>query len=172
MVEQTGQPYLFTNDNPLNSTDPLGLCVRAGKGRCLVASGSKKAPKKGRAPGKSAKSKSTIGNVFLSISTATANGGLFLDVTGAGAASTGVGLEPGVELWSAGFVLNSISTGTGCAAGIFNGETLAQAVKNCGNDVTIQIVTESRASGSLLQELGKWYGDVQTAVWDLHRLPN
>jgi len=24
MVDQTGQPYVFTNDNPLNSTDPLG----------------------------------------------------------------------------------------------------------------------------------------------------
>jgi uncharacterized protein RhaS with RHS repeats len=25
MVDQTGQPYVFVNDNPLNSTDPLGL---------------------------------------------------------------------------------------------------------------------------------------------------
>lgn len=26
LVAQTGQPYVFTNDNPLNGTDPLGLC--------------------------------------------------------------------------------------------------------------------------------------------------
>ena len=25
-VTFTGQPYVFTNDNPLNATDPLGLC--------------------------------------------------------------------------------------------------------------------------------------------------
>jgi hypothetical protein len=25
VVDQTGQPYVFTNDNPLNATDPLGL---------------------------------------------------------------------------------------------------------------------------------------------------
>jgi hypothetical protein len=25
MVGETGQPYLFTNDNPLNATDPMGL---------------------------------------------------------------------------------------------------------------------------------------------------
>jgi hypothetical protein len=25
-VAQTNQPYVFTNDNPLNATDPLGLC--------------------------------------------------------------------------------------------------------------------------------------------------
>ncbi len=25
-VAQTDQPYVFTNDNPLNATDPLGLC--------------------------------------------------------------------------------------------------------------------------------------------------
>jgi len=26
MVQTTGQPYVFTNDNPLNATDPLGQC--------------------------------------------------------------------------------------------------------------------------------------------------
>jgi hypothetical protein len=26
VVAQTNQPYAFTNDNPLNATDPLGLC--------------------------------------------------------------------------------------------------------------------------------------------------
>jgi hypothetical protein len=25
LVDETGQPYVFTNDNPLNETDPLGL---------------------------------------------------------------------------------------------------------------------------------------------------
>jgi hypothetical protein len=25
LVDQTGQPYVFTNDNPLNATDPLGM---------------------------------------------------------------------------------------------------------------------------------------------------
>jgi hypothetical protein len=29
LVDQTGQPYVFTNDNPLNSTDPLGLAGTA-----------------------------------------------------------------------------------------------------------------------------------------------
>jgi RHS repeat-associated protein len=27
-VAETGQPYSFTGDNPLNATDPLGLCVK------------------------------------------------------------------------------------------------------------------------------------------------
>ena len=26
-VADTNQPYVFTNDNPLNATDPLGLCL-------------------------------------------------------------------------------------------------------------------------------------------------
>jgi hypothetical protein len=26
MVQETDQPYVFVNDNPLNGTDPLGLC--------------------------------------------------------------------------------------------------------------------------------------------------
>jgi RHS repeat-associated protein len=28
LVDQTNQPYLFVNDNPLNTADPLGLCGR------------------------------------------------------------------------------------------------------------------------------------------------
>jgi RHS repeat-associated protein len=28
LVSQTGQPYAFTGDDPLNATDPLGLCPR------------------------------------------------------------------------------------------------------------------------------------------------
>ena len=31
MVDQTDQPYVFTNDNPLNSSDPLGLIPYLGK---------------------------------------------------------------------------------------------------------------------------------------------
>jgi RHS repeat-associated protein len=36
-VATTNQPYVFTNDNPLNSTDPLGLCNRDSHGRCMVS---------------------------------------------------------------------------------------------------------------------------------------
>ncbi len=45
MVEQTNQPYAFVNDNPLNSTDPLGLCNRTPRGRCHKAPAPKPAPK-------------------------------------------------------------------------------------------------------------------------------
>src|SRR5487761_2075767 len=184
MVNLTGQPYAFVNDNPLNVTDPLGLkgwyCIggqshyfignkyRAATGRCGTAA--KRNPV--ASPPKATKSGSTIGNVFQSVSNATANAGLVLDVTGSGAASTGVGLEPGQDFWGAGLVANSISTGTGCVAGAFNDQTLGEAAAGCGRDIAIQYVTESNASGSLLREIGKWYGDVRTAIWDLHNLPN
>jgi hypothetical protein len=36
-VTRTNQPYVFTNDNPLNAEDPLGLCIRDAKGDCTTA---------------------------------------------------------------------------------------------------------------------------------------
>jgi hypothetical protein len=36
MVDETGQPYAYTGDDPVNSTDPLGLCSTSG-GTFLVS---------------------------------------------------------------------------------------------------------------------------------------
>jgi acyl-CoA synthetase (AMP-forming)/AMP-acid ligase II len=36
MVDATGQPYAYTGDNPVNATDPLGLCSTSG-GTFLVS---------------------------------------------------------------------------------------------------------------------------------------
>jgi len=52
LVDQTGQPYVFTNDNPLNSTDPLGLVwwqegignVAGGIPRCFGVDGVGRSP--------------------------------------------------------------------------------------------------------------------------------
>lgn len=43
---------------------------------------------------------------------------------------------------------------------------------NGGQSVMIQVTTTSNVSGSLLYEVGKWYGDLTTAVWDLSEIPN
>ena len=37
MVDQTGQPFVFANDNPLNATDPLGLYDCSGKSPSHIA---------------------------------------------------------------------------------------------------------------------------------------
>jgi hypothetical protein len=49
-VQMTDQSYAFTNDDPLNGTDPLGLCIRVLNGGCVPtpvaqASKSKAKPK-------------------------------------------------------------------------------------------------------------------------------
>jgi RHS repeat-associated protein len=44
-VQSTDQPYVFTNDNPLNSEDPLGLCALKPGGGCYVVTAPKPKPK-------------------------------------------------------------------------------------------------------------------------------
>jgi hypothetical protein len=33
MVQETGQPYAYTGDDPVNGVDPLGLCTIPGEGQ-------------------------------------------------------------------------------------------------------------------------------------------
>jgi hypothetical protein len=37
MVSQTDQPYVFTNDSPLNATDPLGLSIGGANGESCIS---------------------------------------------------------------------------------------------------------------------------------------
>ena len=55
-MSETGQPYAFTEDDPLNETDPLGLIIPGGPGGCPgpnAACSAKTGPTSSAAPGRS-----------------------------------------------------------------------------------------------------------------------
>jgi RHS repeat-associated protein len=60
-VSQTDQPYVFTNDSPLNATDPLGL-FRAGIGGQLCGGGAHPTCNTGNTPGPTTVRQSSCGD--------------------------------------------------------------------------------------------------------------
>ena len=60
-VSQTDQPYVFTNDSPLNATDPLGL-FRAGIGGQLCGGGAHPICNTGNTPGPTTVKQSSCGD--------------------------------------------------------------------------------------------------------------
>ena len=148
------------------------MCIRIAHFRCVVAPARRHGPKPSPKPISTNKpGGTTVGNVFEEISQGSANVGLGLDFVAGVEASTGIGLEPAVETFGLSSVVNTASTVTGCAADYFNGGAIRSVVAGCGEQVAVQFATESKAGGGLVHEVGKWYGDVTTAIWDLHRLP-
>ena len=71
MVDTTGQPYVFVNDNPLNATDPIGLCFL---GLCHVVNAVKDVGKVAVKVGKAALNNSLVRGVMIGIAITVACG--------------------------------------------------------------------------------------------------
>ena len=92
-------------------------------------------------------------------------------MTGVSEATSGVAIEAVPETLGLGLAANTGSTILGCAGDFFNEDTFAGFGRACGSEVTLQVVSEGHVGGGVYSEIARWYGDVNTAVWDLHNLP-
>jgi len=192
-VQATDQPYVFTNDDPLNSVDPLGLYLSSGTGQSafiiqktsdgktktttIVASGSKSV-KIATVTSSSARSSTTsggsssnpIGDALSWLGNGFANIGLGLDITSEGEATSIVGVELAPETFGLGLIANTGATASDCLAGAFNDNSYSAAAVGCAGDVGTQYLSESHVSSPLVHETLKLYGDVRTSINDLRTL--
>jgi RHS repeat-associated protein len=179
-VALTDQPYVFTNDNPLNATDPLGLkgwyCMNGtshyfegnkygamGTGKCVIPSASPTPVVKSSSPSRStAKSGSSTGRVLQTISNVSGTIGLASDAATLADTSTVVLIPADAATVTVTVVTDGVSTATGCAAGFYNDGIGTTATADCINQVAVFSFSDGLLSSS---GVAKAYGDGQT-LWN------
>jgi hypothetical protein len=133
LVAETGQPYAFTGDDPLNATDPLGLfCIfgHVSSKKNSGCRGSAEVKKAVKVVKKAAKATAKfvvkhkvgeleIGGAILTVGAAVVTGGSSLAVEGAVDAAVEGGAEVGAE--EAASASSSLATGLNAASTVVNG---------------------------------------------------
>ena len=170
-VADTGQPYVFADDNPLNSADPQGLCGSGsegcGQGNLNVQLLVKKLVKVlKKAERKAIKGESGVGQGLSAAANFFGNIGLVMD-NATIVDSGSIVLAPADLVTIPGSALvNVASTGLSCGADFVNKGFSISAQAECAEGGTLLAISFGQFSTSSEKKFAQELGDLQQAFTD------